>query len=69
MTEPGLIVIIERAKETARTELGRTDDRAVIEVLAAMVAGLVPAVSAGLVRAMPERVPAMRLDDQEPIEL
>lgn len=62
-----IIVIVERAREIARNDLGRVDDRAVIEVLAAMVAGLVPGVSAGFVRAVPETIPEMCLDDQEPL--
>lgn len=67
MTAPALIVIIEKAREVARNDLGRSDDRAVIEVLAAMVAGLVPGVSSGFLRAKPETVPEMRLDTMEPI--
>ena len=65
---PGaVIVIVERAREIARNDLGRVDDRAVIEVLAAMVAGLVPGVSSGFVRAIPETIPEMRLDDGRPL--
>ena len=60
--------VIDHARKLA-AETGEVTDARVIDILAGIAAGLLPNISSGFVRAKPMKVPAMRLDDQRPIDL